>query len=204
VWDQFHYYTGHVLTNIGGIYETPKSASQSGPVYQMVPLAVQKEALSYLKENIFATPKWLLDTTVLSRVGESPTQLIAKSQDMALNHLLSAGTLSKLSVSEAMYGDKAYRLIDYFNDIDNAIWGELKSHSAIDIYRRNLQRSYIDRLIELSHKSGKDYRDVSPLVKMKLVEIRGVIKKAMGRTKDSVSQYHLKFIYERLEDEIKA
>ena len=27
---QFEYYVGHVLTNIGGIYETPKSPAQPG------------------------------------------------------------------------------------------------------------------------------------------------------------------------------
>lgn len=203
VTEQFDYYLGHVLANIGGIYETPKSPSQDGPVFQMVPLTVQKEAMLFLKDNIFQTPKWLLDTMVLARVGESPTQMISKSQDMVLNHLLSGGTLSKLAVSEAMYGDRSYRLISYFNDIDAAMWSELKTYDAVDIYRRNLQRSYLDRLVELSNRSSKDYRDVAPIVKVKLLEIHGVIKKAMNKTKDPVTQYHLRFMSEKLDDQLK-
>lgn len=203
VGNQFDYYLGHVMSNIGGIYETPKSPAQSGPVFQMVPLQSQREAMDFLNTHIFSTPVWLLDTTVLSRVGESPTQIVGKSQDMVLNHLLSASTLAKLSVSQAMYGDKSYHLTDYFNDINSAIWKELKSHDNIDIYRRNLQRSYLDRLIELSGKSAKDYRDVGPIVKAGLKELHRAMKKAASKTKDSITEYHLKYMMERLDPIVK-
>jgi hypothetical protein len=198
--EQFDYYVGHVLTNVGGIYETPKSPAQSGPVFEMVPVATQKLALDFLNKNVFTTPLWLLDTAVLARVGESPTQTAMKSQEMVLQHLLGTNTVSKLSVSYAMYGDKAYSLIDYFNDIDKMMWTELKTGAAIDIYRRNLQRVYIDKLIELSNRSGKDYRDVGPILKVKLAAIQLYIGKSIARTKDPMSIYHLKFIQERLKE----
>jgi hypothetical protein len=78
------------------------------------------------------------------------------------------------------------------------MWTELKTNAPIDIYRRNLQRSYLDRLIELSNKSGKDYRDVAPILKMKLKEIQSTIRKSIGKTKDPITQYHLKFMDEKL------
>lgn len=200
---QYSYYVGHVLANIGGIYETPKSASQAGPVYQMVPLVLQKEAMQFLKDQVFTTPLWLLDTAVLARIGESPTQTIGKMQDMALAHLLSTSTLSKIAVNEAMYGAEAYRLMDYFNEIDAVMWTELKEYEPVDIYRRNLQRSYIEKLIDLSGKSGRDYRDVAPLLKVKLEEIKSTVRKAMNRTKDPVTEYHLRYIHDRIEDGLK-
>lgn len=196
--DQFNYYLGHVLANVGGIYETPKSPAQEGPVYQMVPLEFQKEAINFLKKHAFTTPTWLVDTMVLARIGESPTQVVGRSQDMVLKRLLSTSTMSKLAVNEAMHGDKAYRLIDYFNDIDAAMWTELKDYNAIDVYRRNLQRSYVEKLIELSKKSGKDYLDVAPILKVKLKDIQNNVKKAAGKTKDPITQYHLKYIEEQL------
>jgi hypothetical protein len=201
--NQFDYYLGHVLANIGGIYETPKLAGQPGAVYEMVPLQVQHDAMDFIKRNVFTTPVWLLDTMILARVGESPTQTISRSQDRVLNYLLSTNTVSKLAVNQAMYGDRAYRLIDYFNDIDNAMWTELKDEQPVDLYRRNLQRSYIEQLIELSHKSGKDYRDVGPIVKNKLVEIRATIKKGIRKAEDPMTIYHLKFIENRLAEIVK-
>jgi hypothetical protein len=200
---QFDYYIEHVLSNIGGIYETPKLASQPGPVYQMVPIEIQHEALNFIKNNVFTTPAWLLDTMILARVGDSPTQTIGRSHERALNYLLSTNTISKLAVNEAMYGDRAYRLIDYFNDIDNAMWTEIKDEKPIGLYRRNLQRSYVEGLINLSNKSGKDYRDAGPIVKNKLIEIHATLKKGAKKIDDPMSQYHLKFLENRLAEVIK-
>jgi hypothetical protein len=196
--NQFEYYVGHVLTNIGGIYETPKTANQAGPVYRMVPLEKQKAAMEFLHQQVFTTPKWLLDTAILARIGESPTQTISQSHVMALNHLLNPSTLSKLAVSEAMYAEKAYQLHDYFNDIDRAMWNELESNSSIDIYRRNLQRSYVDKLIDLYGKSGKDYRDVAPILKNKISELHSAIGKSIPKMKDQMSVLHLKYIQDKL------
>ena len=91
----------------------------------MVPTEVQQEALAFLSANVFTTPTWLLDTMILARVGDSPAQIISKAQDRVLNSLLSTSTVTKLAVNEALYGDKAYRLINYFNDIDRVMWTEL-------------------------------------------------------------------------------
>lgn len=200
---QFDYYVGHVLANIGGIHETPKLASQPGPVYEMVPVEIQRQALEFLKAHVFTTPKWLVDTMILARVGDSPTQTISRSQDRVLNSLLGTNTVSRLVVNEAMYGDKAYSLIDYFNDIDNAMWIELREQKQIDLYRRNLQRAYIEALIELSDKSGKEYRDVGPIVKNKLVEIHAAIRRGVRKMEDPMTQYHLKFIENRLSEVIE-
>ena len=195
---QFDFYIGHVLTNIGGVYETPKLASQPGPVYEMVPVRVQKDALAFIEEHIFKTPVWLIDTVILARVGESPTQTISRSQDRVLNYLFSTHTISKLAVNEAMHGDKAYRLIDYFNHIDATMWTEIGKEKSIDQYRRNLQRSYVEALISLSNKSGKEYRDAGPIAKNKLAEIHEMIKKGKRRIDDPMSQYHLKFLENKL------
>jgi hypothetical protein len=80
------------------------------------------------------------------------------------------------------------------------MWTELNERKpkAIDLYRRNLQRSYIEQLISLSDKTGKDYRDVGPIVKNKLLEIQTMVKKAARKSNDPMTTYHLKFIDTRL------
>jgi hypothetical protein len=200
---QFEYYVGHVLTYVGGIYETPKTADQLGPVYQMVPVVKQREAMDFLNKNVFITPKWLLDTAILARIGESPTQTVGALHSMVLNHLLNPSTLSKMAVNEAIYGDNAYKLVQYFSDLDNAIWTELKTGAPVDIHRRNLQRAYVDKLIELSSKTGKDYRDVGPILKVKLSEIKNRIGKSLPLTKDQMTVYHLKYIDTKLQSALE-
>jgi hypothetical protein len=199
VLSQFNYYLGHVITYVGGTYETIKTAEQIGPVYTAVPASLQREAVQFLSTHIFQTPQWLLDTALLARTGQSAEHIIGDPQHMVLNNLLSNNTLSKLQEGEAMYGLKAYRMSDYIDDLDNAMWTELATFSSISIYRRNLQRYYIERLLELAApKSGWDARDVGPVIKNKLKEINLRIEKALSRTKDAMTVYHLRYIQEKI------
>jgi hypothetical protein len=38
---------------------------------------------------------------------------------------------------------------------------------------------------------------------MKIAEIKATVKKALNKTKDPVTQYHLRFIHEKLEENLK-
>lgn len=200
---QFDYYIGHVLANIGGVYETPKLASQPGPVYQGVPVEHQRSALEFLDTHVFTTPTWLLDTLILARVGDSPTRIVTRLQDHVMNYLFNPNTVSRLAVQEAMYGESAYKLIDYFNEIDKTIWKELREEKPVDVYRRNLQRSYVENLIAFSNKTGKEYRDAGPIVKNKLKEIQALIKKSKRKIDDPMTKYHLGFLEGRLQEVVE-
>ncbi len=205
VQDQFENYLGHALAYIGGKYETNKSVEQPGPIYQPVPVNLQLEAVDFLSRHILHTPKWLLDTAILGRIGSSPTTIVSSSQEMVLNSLLGNETLRRLTESEAMYGSEAYRLINYINDLDDAMWTELRSADVIDIHRRNLQRSYIDKLIDLRNPSKpyREFRDVAPILEGKLVDIRDRIKRTIPKVKDPMTLYHLRYIQQKLDGVIK-
>ncbi|HEY5825110.1 MAG TPA: zinc-dependent metalloprotease, partial [Cyclobacteriaceae bacterium] len=196
---QFDYYVEHTLSYFGGTYETNKSAEQPGPVYEPVPVNLQLEAMDFVTRHVFSTPRWLLDSAVLARTGQSPVQIVGRSQETVLNSMLSINTLGKIAVAEAMYGDKVYHLSDYLDDLDAVMWTEFKNYDAITIYRRNLQRYYLDKLIELSSaNNNRDIRDVSPWVRNKLADIQSRLKKAVSKTKDPVSINHLKYLEARI------
>jgi hypothetical protein len=205
VCNQFDYYLGHVLTYIGGVYETSKSVEQPGAVYEIVPLEKQLAAMDFLTRNILNTPTWLLDTAILARVGDSPAKIIGRSQDMVLNSLLGNNTLSKLVANENMYGAKSYRLLDFLNDLDNTMWTELLENGPIDSYRRNLQRSYVDKLLEMANPTrySKDFRDAAPIAKNLLIGIQKKVNKSSSRTKDEMTTYHLKYISDKIQAELK-
>jgi hypothetical protein len=85
------------------------------------------------------------------------------------------------------------------DDLDNIMWSELSTNSTISIYRRNLQRNYVERLLELATpKSGWDTRDIGPITRNKLLDIRMRIEKALPKTKDAMTVYHLRYILEKL------
>lgn len=206
VQNQFENYLGHALSYIGGTYETNKSVEQPGPIFEPVPVSLQLEAIDFISRHILHTPKWLLDTAILGRIGVPPTQVINASHEMVLNSLLGSETLRRITESEAMYADQTYRMIDYLNDLDDAMWTELRTNDVIDVYRRNLQRSYVDKLIDLRNpaKQNREFRDVGPILHGKLVEIRDRIKRNIPKVKDPMTLYHLKFVQEKLDKAISG
>jgi hypothetical protein len=197
VTNQYNYYLGHVMSYIGGTYETIKSSEQIGPVYRVVPATLQREALNFLNKNIFQPPMWLLDTVILARTGQNASQIIAQSQELVLNSLLSYNTLTKLAEAEALYDTRAYRIINYMDDLDQMMWAELNTFSTITVYRRYLQRYYVDKLIELS-KNTTALSDADAVIKNKLGEIKVRLKKAIPKMKDSMTVFHLKYLDDKL------
>lgn len=143
---QFGRYMGHVTKNIGGIYETPKTVEEEGAVYEFVPKAIQKEAVQFLSQQLFTTPKWLVNQDLMNRTGSTGIGLVMSVQTPVLGKILSVNTLNKLSAGEAALGNTAYQPLEMLNDMKKAIFSEIYTHQPIDVYRRGLQRTYVDNL----------------------------------------------------------
>jgi hypothetical protein len=87
--------------------------------------------------------------------------VIGNIQDNILSRLLSNRTLSKLIDAEAVQGNSSYQITELLTDLKKGIWSELAARRPIDVYRRNLQKSYINMLQDLvnptSGRSGIFY-----------------------------------------------
>ncbi|WP_460679190.1 zinc-dependent metalloprotease [Mucilaginibacter koreensis] len=214
---QFNRYMGHVAKNIGGVYETPKTVEQAGVVYEYTPAATQHEAMVFLDKQLFTTPTWLLNQPILQDIGQSPVQVVYRSQETILNRLVAPRTLNKLVVAEAAEGQKAYKITDFFADMQGSIFRELKSNAPIDVYRRNLQKLYVDKLIDIVNppapasttvaftagRGGAPQRemeqtDAVSVAKAQLRAINSMIKTSLPGTTDSMSNYHLQDLSERI------
>lgn len=222
---QFGRYMGHVAKNVGGIYENPKMIEQTGAVYERVPAATQKEAMDFLNRQLFTTPKWLLNQSILDNINSNPLEVVSRLQGSTLNRLISNSTLSKLVAAEATDGASAYKITDLFNDLNNSIFTEVKSNAAIDVYRRNLQKAYVERLISLVKPApatstlvtfgGRggfgaptgltaSQSDVLSVVKGQLRELDSTLKTAASSQSDSLSKYHLMDLTDRIESALDS
>src|SRR5258708_111463 len=91
---QFSRYMGHVLKNVGSVYETFHSVEQPGDVYAPAPKARQQEAVAFLNKQLFETPRWLLDYSILNKISNPAAgDPVASIQSAVLNTLLSANLL---------------------------------------------------------------------------------------------------------------
>ena len=216
---QFTRYMGHVSRNVGGINLTPKTVEQSGAVYEYVPKARQKEAVDFLNKQLFTTPVWLADNKIYDRIGGTPLVTIGNIQDNVLNRLFSTSTMNKLIQFEAEEGTKAYSVTEMFSDLKKGIWSELATKKKIDMYRRNLQKSYINILsgIIAPPKTSEttiiinfggtsrpqlsvDKSDIKSIVRAQLIALRTEIKAAIPTIPDEMSRYHLQDVITRIDD----
>lgn len=212
VWGQYYRYMGHVAKNVGGIYETPKTVEQAGAVYEVVPKATQKEAVQFLQAQFFTTPTWLLDKEILARINGNPAALVLNRQEAALGRLLGVSTLTKLLNAETMYSN-TYTVTEYMNDMKKGIFSELYSRKPIDIYRRNLQKAYVNSLGNLlkepqlpagfpaafaSLMPNPQKSDVSSVGRAHLVALRNDVRAAAAGAADNMSRYHLQDLAERI------
>jgi hypothetical protein len=213
---QFNRYITHVGRNVGGIYKTPRVVEDSEPVYEFTPKAKQAEAVSFLQQQLFTTPRWLISNDVFVKTGGNPLTIIGNIQDNSLNRLFSATTLNKLINAETAIGNNAYKMTDLFTDMKRGIWSELSTRKPIDVYRRNLQKSYVNVLSNLLNPAeitinigagfnlapsvNTDKSDIKSLVRAHLSSLRAEILSAATGTSDLMSKYHLQDVAKRIDD----
>jgi len=145
--------------------------------------------VSFLNQNAFATPDWLVDTEVLRRI-ESTGALnrIRTAQTGILNSLLDSGRFTRLVEQKAI--DKAaWSPADFLAAVRAGIWSELsRPQVTIDAYRRNLQRAYLDLAIGRVNGASSDERS---LYRAELKSLATEISKAIANTADKVTKAHL-------------
>ena len=215
---QFTRYMGHVSKNIGGIETTPSTVEQSKIVYEYVSKSKQQEAVNFLQQQLFTTPKWLLDKKLFSYAGVGNMTTISGIQNNVLNYIISNNTINKLLQFEAYDPSGAYTVSELFSDLKKGIWSELQTHQPIDIYRRNLQKIYAQKLIDFIQPADKTASPSSPLPRMQISPdadanpfndglsiVKGQIKdliaeirRALPSIKDSNSRLHLEDVMDRL------
>jgi hypothetical protein len=145
--NQYNRYMGHVATVIGGVVETSKTSDQEGPVYEFVDEATQARAMQFFAAQAFTPPTWMIDEDILLRLENVGTvERMRATQVRVVNLVLNPGRMQRLIENEARNGSSAYTLGEMLGDMRGAIWSELRAGRSIDVYRRNLQRGYLERM----------------------------------------------------------
>lgn len=214
---QWNRYMGHVRANVGGVYENYKTTDQAGVVYEYVDKNRQQESVSFINEELFATPTWILREDLLRRFeSDGIVERLRGYQQTTLNNLLDPGRLIRLIEAEAMQGSSTYSIIDLYKDLRSGIWGELESGESIDTYRRTLQRAHLSRLHYLLTEEPPqipaefrafiggsnvdvDLSDIRAVSRAEIKILSGKISKAIKRAPDSMTKYHLEDLQARIE-----
>jgi hypothetical protein len=185
----------HVAAIVGGFNSQQKHAGQDGVRFVIVPKERQAAAVRFLNENAFATPSWALKPEILRRIEPSgATTRVNTAQERILNSLLNNARFDRLVEQEAIDGVAAYRPADFMSDLRRGIWSEIEPGAGavrIDVYRRNLQNSYIDLLSAKLNVRPSVTDDYRALIKAELRDLNSAIGAAMARATDRATRAHL-------------
>jgi len=211
---QFNRYMGHVTANIGGVYENYKTYNEAGAVYSHVAAKHQKKCMSFLQDQLFTTPNWMLDNEIFNKIESAGhIERVRGIQTRTLNNLLDFGRMQRLLENESINGNKAYDLYDMMKDLRKGLFSELRTGRKIDIYRRNLQRAYIDRMEYIMTNEqpsipaqfrrfisrtqvNVSQSDIRAIVRAELKTLRSQLRNAGGA--DTMSRIHIADALERV------
>ena len=153
------------------------------------------KALSYNEKVI---PIFIFDENILNKIQfTGAIDRIRGLQSSYLNRLLDFGRLARMIENEALNGRNSYTINELMLDLKNGIFSELNDNSNIDIFRRNIQRAFIQRLGYLMKESQNipsffrsssritrvkvDESDIRPVTLGILMDLRKELNKAQKK-----------------------
>ena len=165
------------------------------------------------KENkqLFKTPMWLLDQNILAKINpDNGVELIKSIQDGTLSNLLSLDRMARLMETSSM--NKAnYSIDELMSDLKRGIFSELRTNTAIDVYRRNLQKAFVSKLIDaisLDKNAAANFNgrriviadtDLPSIARGHLIELRSQLKAANALATDRLSKFHMADLVARID-----
>ncbi len=130
---------------VGGVEGQEMVKVSDGMRFSIVSRERQKAAVIFLNENAFTTPRFLIRPDILRRVEPSgEADHILEAQTWVLRRLLDTARLNRMVEQHAIDGASAYSLPELLADVRKGVWSELYSTTRVDMWRCNLQRSYLE------------------------------------------------------------
>jgi hypothetical protein len=222
------YFRGGLVAakNIGGIYHNRDHAGDpNGRLpYEPVPAKRQREALNFIATEIWGPDVYMKPAKLLnklqferfwdfefsnftaSRLDYPLLEIASFLQNQTLATLYNPLRLGRLQDSQMMFDDpaKAFTMADLFLGIRSAIWSELDSRSNINVFRRDLQRTHADYLIQMTLRGGAFPADARALARADLVYLKDKIESALGGSLDHTTQAHLQETHARIVQALEA
>tara|TARA_B100000787_G_scaffold159892_2_gene138484 strand:- start:66975 stop:69416 length:2442 start_codon:yes stop_codon:yes gene_type:complete len=196
----FSRYSGHVTGIIGGVSEYNKKPEQDGYVYEVLSEEKQKEAMNWLHTNVFTNQKWLIPNEIIKNIKPSGyAETILKLQNRQLSSLLNYQRLLRM-VNAEVTEKYFYATTDMIGDLRQGIFSEAKISKNIAIFRRNLQKSFIERMRTLMNTKEIKNSDLFSIIRGELDDLKNQLTTAANRNINKITKYHYNDCVARIND----
>jgi len=180
-----------VAKMVGGVEETRYQAGRGTAPFKPVSAQRQRSAVTFLLKRGLTTPRAMLDPEVLMRISQTgATDGLQDSNYLLLKQLLDAGVFQRMAEAQTFAPqEKGYTGLAMLYDLNDGLFSELnEARPTIELYRRELQRSYVRLILQQADGPPSEFRAALRLAAGDLLE---KIKAAMKKTKNLVTAAHL-------------
>lgn len=192
----------HVTRMVGGFNSQQKHIGQNGVRFEVMARAKQQEAVQYLVANAFQTPTMMVRPEILRRIEPSGIiDRVRNAQASVMNSLIQSARLDRMVEQVALDGTAAYAPIDFLTELRNGVWAEVSRTGAnIDIFRRNLQRTYLSIMDNRLNGPAAPSAEVRSLLKGELRAVGEMVDTALrsGGTRDETTMRHLRDVIDEV------
>ena len=190
---------GHVANVVGGVEEINLYYSDANRRFFPNSADYQQQAVSFLLEHALQTPATFTNEDVVSRLtAEGTAQSVLRAQNQVLANLISKQRIDRMAELEQSDSEPGYPPSKLFLDLRHGLFRELGVKPLIiDLYRRNLQRSYVD-MLAADIKNPPANSDLPAYARAELESIRDLIHQADASAAKPVVQAHLKDLAARI------
>ena len=138
---QYQRYANHVMRYLSGKYTNNAPGQQP---YDIVPKALQKEALQWMDRHVMEAPLWLYPQSIVNKLGTDYADEIRSRQQSVIASLLSPNAIMTLHNNQ-LQSAKTYPVGEYLDDVFALVWKPLNDQNEQqNDFRRQQQRSYVD------------------------------------------------------------
>lgn len=205
--NQWVRYMRHVASNIGGTYETYKTADQEGPVYEIVPKEIKKEALDFLCEHAFTTPLWMVNQPYITKFSTltNNNRRFVEQQCNFVGSVLNLGVLLRMNDEHVADPERGYDPMEYLADVRKGIWADVYGRAAADFHRRPVERAYLNQcqmLLEWDVSKRKfelGVLDFKTQIRLDIQQLQKDLNAKLRTTADPLTKQHYRDCVRQIE-----
>lgn len=227
--------TSYVARFPGGLDLNRSHKGDADAKAPMVPVdpKLQRKALQFVCDKVFSEDAYKLDPDLLSHLAAgryyhwgsdefdmfvefNVHDFVAAAQNQCLFAMVNPFTVGRIYDSQVKFtGDDVYTLGEHMKALTEAIWSELddgdrkgtESKPLINSFRRNLQRQYLDELMNLvlSEPGGIVPADANAIARLMVSDLSKKIGKRLESGDiDIASKAHLADVKTRIDKALEA
>ena len=185
-------YIFHVIGIVGGVNQTLVNTNQKeNYTYKNVDRYNQIRALSFLDQELWQSPIWLLNKEIISQTNNvDGLYRVERIQERAINSLLSNYRLNRMLSSFNSIRGEALSYNDLLENLFESIFIKIYPEDQL---KRNLQISFTKRIVTLL-----DEKDLKSVIKSSVLSMKRKINRLSKKNSKGVSRSLIKDHYDHL------